>query len=118
MSRYVTVGLGVLAICIGIYKPSSIFSLVLFSFGGLGIWAAPILAGLYWKRATKMGAFASVIVGEIVYILLTTTLKSLTFGFNPLIVAWVIAMIVLVLVSLCTKPVSKETIKRHFEDLA
>ena len=48
MSRYVTVGLGVLAICIGIYKPSSIFQLVLFSFGGLGIWAAPILAGLYW----------------------------------------------------------------------
>lgn len=40
MSRYVTVGLGVLAICIGIYKPSSIFQLVLFSFGGLGIWAA------------------------------------------------------------------------------
>ena len=37
MSRYVTVGLGVLAICIGIYKPSSIFQLVLFSFGGLGI---------------------------------------------------------------------------------
>lgn len=60
MSRYVTVGLGVLAICIGIYKPSSIFQLVLFSFGGLGIWAAPILAGLYWKRATKVGAFASI----------------------------------------------------------
>lgn len=117
MSRYVTVGLGVLAICIGIYKPSSIFQLVLFSFGGLGIWAAPILAGLYWKRATKVGAFASVIVGEIVYILLTTTFTSLTFGFNPLIVAWIIAMVVLIVVSLCTKPVSSETIRRHFEDL-
>lgn len=117
MSRYVTVGLGVLAICIGIYKPSSIFQLVLFSFGGLGIWAAPILSGLYWKRATKVGAFASVIVGEIVYILLTTTFTSLTFGFNPLIVAWIIAMVVLIVVSLCTKPVSAETIRRHFDDL-
>ena len=117
MSRYVTVGLGVLAICIGIYKPSSIFQLVLFSFGGLGIWAAPILAGLYWKRATKVGAFASVIVGEFVYILLTTTLTSLTFGFNPLIVAWIIAMVVLIVVSLCTKPASAETIRRHFGDL-
>lgn len=117
MSRYVTVGLGVLAICIGIYKPSSIFQLVLFSFGGLGIWAAPILAGLYWKRATKVGAFASVIVGEIVYILLTTTFASLTFGFNPLIVAWIIAMVVLIVVSLCTKPASAETIRRHFDDL-
>lgn len=117
MSRYVTVGLGVLAICIGIYKPSSIFQLVLFSFGGLGIWAAPILAGLYWKRATKVGAFASVIVGEIVYILLTTTFTSLTFGFNPLIVAWIIAMVVLIIVSLCTKPASAETIRHHFDDL-
>lgn len=117
MSRYVTVGLGVLAICIGIYKPSSIFQLVLFSFGGLGIWAAPILAGLYWKRATKVGAFASVIVGEIVYILLTTTFTSLTFGFNPLIVAWIIAMVVLIVVSLCTKPASAEIIRRHFDDL-
>lgn len=117
MSRYVTVGLGVLAICIGIYKPSSIFQLVLFSFGGLGIWAAPILAGLYWKRATKIGAFASVIVGEIVYILLTTTFTSLTFGFNPLIVAWIIAMVVLIVVSLCTKPASAETIRHHFDDL-
>ena len=117
MSRYVTIGLGVLAICIGIYKPSSIFQLVLFSFGGLGIWAAPILAGLYWKRATKVGAFASVIVGEIVYILLTTTFTSLTFGFNPLIVAWIIAMVVLIVVSLCTKPASAETIRRHFDDL-
>lgn len=117
MSRYVTVGLGVLAICIGIYKPSSIFQLVLFSFGGLGIWAAPILAGLYWKRATKVGAFASVIVGEIVYILLTTTFTSLTFGFNPLIVAWIIAMVVLIVVSLCTKPASAEAIRRHFDDL-
>lgn len=117
MSRYVTVGLGVLAICIGIYKPSSIFQLVLFSFGGLGIWAAPILAGLYWKRATKAGAFAGVIVGEIVYILLTTTFTSLTFGFNPLIVAWVIAMVVLVVVSLGTKPATEATIRRHFDDL-
>lgn len=117
LSRYVTVGLGVLAICIGIYKPSSIFQLVLFSFGGLGIWAAPILAGLYWKRASKAGAFASVIIGETIYILLVTMFKNLTFGFNPLIVAWVIAMVSLVIVSLMTKPASEKTIKRHFEDL-
>ena len=117
LSRYVTIGLGILAICIGIYKPSSIFQLVLFSFGGLGIWAAPILAGLYWKRATKAGAFAAVIVGEILYILIVTTYKSLSFGFNPLIVAWAVAMVVLIAVSLFTQPVSEKTLRRHFDDL-
>ena len=117
MSRYVTVGLGVLAICIGIYKPSSIFQLVLFSFGGLGIWAAPILAGLYWRKATKVGAFSSVIIGEFIYILLTTSLSRFTFGFNPLIIAWLIAMVILILVSFVTKPASNATIRRHFDEL-
>ena len=65
----------------------------------------------------KLVHLRSVIVGEIVYILLTTTFTSLTFGFNPLIVAWIIAMVVLIVVSLCTKPASAETIRRHFDDL-
>lgn len=117
LSRYVTALLGFLAICIGIYKPSSIFQLVLFSFGGLGIWAAPILAGMYWKRATKMGAIVSVVCGELIYILLVLKFSAYTLGFNPLIIAWIITMVILVVVSLNTQPVSEATIKRHFDDL-
>ena len=112
-----TEGLGVLAILIGISKPASIFQLVLFAFGGLGIWAAPILAGMYWKRATKMGAVVSVVCGEIIYVLLVLKFQSLTFGFNPLIIAWIITVLILIGVSLYTKPVSAETIRRHFEEL-
>ncbi|MDL2272873.1 sodium:solute symporter family protein [Desulfovibrio sp. OttesenSCG-928-I05] len=117
LSRYVTAGLGVLAILIGISKPSSIFQLVLFAFGGLGIWAAPILAGMYWKGATKMGAIVSVVCGEVIFVLLTLKFKALTFGFNPLIIAWIIAVIILVVVSCFTQRVSAATIERHFEAL-
>lgn len=117
LSRYVTALLGVLAILIGVSKPASIFQIVLFSFGGLGIWAAPILAGMYWKRATKAGAVVSVICGEIFYVLLVLELKSLTFGFNPLIIAWIFTMIVLVVVSLFTQPASEAAIRRHFDEL-
>ena len=117
LSRYVTAGLGVLAILIGISKPASIFQLVLFAFGGLGIWAAPVLVGMYWKRATKMGAVVSVVCGEIIYVLLVLKFQSLTFGFNPLIIAWLITVLILIGVSLYTKPVSAETIRRHFEEL-
>ena len=117
LSRYVTAFLGFLAICIGIYKPSSIFQLVLFAFGGLGIWAAPILAGMYWKRATKAGAIVSVLLGEIIYVLIVLKYTKLAFGFNPLIIAWLITMVILVVVSLMTQPVSEATIKRHFDDL-
>lgn len=38
-------------------------------------------------------------------------------GFNPLIVAWLVTMMILIGVSLFTKPVSAETIRRHFDDL-
>lgn len=115
LSRVVTVVLGLIAIGIGILKPGSIFTIVLFSFGGLGIWAARIVLGMYWKRTSTTGVFVSIILGEIFYILLLTQFKSLAFGFNPLIVAWAVTMVILVLVSLVTKPVSQATLRRHFE---
>ncbi len=117
LSRVVTIVLGVIAIAIGIMKPSSIFTIILFAFGGLGIWAAPIILGMYWKKTTKAGVFVSVVLGEIFYILLLTQFKSWAFGFNPLIVAFAVTMVVLVLVSLVTKPVSEATVRRHFDDL-
>ena len=117
MSRVVTVVLGIIAIGIGILKPGSIFTIILFAFGGLGIWAAPIICGMYWKRTTTTGVFASVIIGEAFYFLLLTEFKSLSMGFNPLIVAWLVTMMILIGVSLFTKPVSAETIRRHFDDL-
>ena len=72
---------------------------------------------MYWQRTTTTGVFASVIVGEVFYFLLLTQFKSLSFGFNPLIVAWIVTMMILIGVSLFTKPVSAETIRRHFDDL-
>lgn len=117
MSRVVTVVLGILAILIGVYHPASIFTLVLFAFGGLGIWVAPILLGMYWKRATKMAAFVSVVAGELLYVAMVMKFKAWAFGFNPLIVAWAATMVLMVVVSLMTTPASPATLKRHFEDL-
>lgn len=114
MSRKVTVLLGIVAIIFGISRPATIFKLILFAFGGLGIWTAPVLLGLYWKRATKAGAFAGVAVGEVLFVLMTLKYKSWSFGFNPLIICWGYAMITMVFVSFLTKPVSDSTLKRHF----
>ena len=58
-----------------------------------------------------------VIAAEILYVLITLEFPSWSFGFNPLIVAWAFAMVVMILVSLVTKPVSEATIRRHFDDL-
>ncbi|WP_443743796.1 sodium:solute symporter family transporter [Sutterella sp.] len=114
MSRIVTVVLGILAILIGILKPGSIFSIILFAFGGLGIWAAPIVIGMYWKRTSKVGVYVSMIFGEVLYFLMLTKLPGLSFGFNPLIIAWFATCIVLVVVSLFTTPATAATLERHF----
>lgn len=117
LSKVITVCLGIIAIGIGIYKPGSIFQIVLFAYGGLGIWAAPILLGMYWRRTTAAAVYTGVILAEILYVLLVVKFSSWTFGFNPLIIAWTFAMIVIAAVSLFTKPASKDTVKRHFDDL-
>ncbi|MCF0254116.1 MAG: sodium:solute symporter family protein, partial [Duodenibacillus sp.] len=114
LSRVVTVVLGLVAILIGIAKPGSIFQIILFSFGGLGIWAAPIVIGMYWKRTSKAAVFVSMILGESLYFVILTKAQWLAFGFNPLIVAWLFTCAVLVVVSLFTKPASEAAIERHF----
>ena len=132
LSRVVTCVFGVVAILFGIWRPSAIFDIIIFSFGGLTIWATPVLLGLYWKRTTSAGAVLGILTGVLLYIPLSaspqilekiglgslveisSTLKGYTFGFNALIPTWVVAMVVTVLVSLLTKPVSEATLKRHF----
>ncbi|MFK3694044.1 sodium:solute symporter family transporter [Serratia bockelmannii] len=117
LSRVMTVLLGIAAIIIGIMKPAGIFALIRFAFGGLGIWVAPVILGMYWKRATVAGAISAVILGELAYVAMKLWLPDWSFGFDPLIICWSFTMVVMVVVSLFTCPASDATLKRHFEDL-
>lgn len=117
LSRYVAIAIGLVGIWIGINKPTTIFELVRFAFGGLVIWAAPVIMGMYWKGATKAGAMVSVVVGEMLYIAIRLWWPKVALGFDPMIVSWGCSMIILYLVSLVTKCPDNSVIKRHFEDL-
>ncbi|NYT35829.1 sodium:solute symporter family protein [Allopusillimonas soli] len=117
LSRWMTVVLGALAVVIGIEKPAGIFALIRFAFGGLGIWVAPVILGMYWKRATRTGAIAAVILGEVSYIVMVIWYKEWAFGFDPLIICWLCTMVIMVGVSLCTRGASQSTLDRHFDSL-
>lgn len=117
LSRWFTILVGIAAVIIGIAKPAGIFALIRFAFGGLGIWVAPVILGMYWKRATRAGAISSVIVGEIAYVAMKLWWPDMAFGFDPLIVCWVFTMLVMIVVSLMTAPVSATTLHRHFDAL-
>ena len=95
LSKVVTVIIGIVVICFGVFQPGSIFEINLFAFSGMAIFVVPILFGIYWKKATAKGAIASVIVGIISLLLFTLnpSVKALAMGFHALFPTTIIASI-------------------------
>ena len=116
LSKVVTVIIGIVVICFGVFQPGSIFEINLFAFSGMAIFVVPILFGIYWKKATAKGAVAAVIVGIISLLLFTLTpsVKALAMGFHALFPTTIIASIVMIVVSKFTETPPQETIDRHF----
>ena len=116
LSKVVTVIIGIIVICFGVFQPGSIFEINLFAFSGMAIFVVPILFGIYWKKATAKGAIASVIVGIISLLLFTLnpSVKALAIGFHALFPTTIIASIVMIVVSKFTETPPQETIDRHF----
>lgn len=116
LSKVVTVIIGIVVICFGVFQPGSIFEINLFAFSGMAIFVVPILFGIYWKKATAKGAIASVIVGIISLLLFTLnpSVKALAMGFHALFPTTIIASIVMIVVSRFTETPPQETIDRHF----
>ena len=116
LSKVVTVIIGIIVICFGVFQPGSIFEINLFAFSGMAIFVVPILFGISWKKATAKGAIASVIVGIISLLLFTLnpSVKALAMGFHALFPTTIIASIVMIVVSKFTETPPQETIDRHF----
>lgn len=117
LSRIVTVIIGISGIAIGIYKPSGIFEIVRFAFGGMGVWAIAVILGMYWKRSTSIGVLSGVFIAETYYLYLKINNLDgtpLALGLDSLLTSWILGMIVAIIVSLYTKPVKSEIIERHF----
>ena len=116
LSKVITVIIGILVICFGVFQPGSIFEINLFAFSGMAIFVVPILFGIYWKKATAKGAIAAVVTGVISLLLFTLnpSVKALALGFHALFPTTIISAIVMVIVSKFTKAPPQETIERHF----
>ena len=100
-------------------KDANVFDLAIWCFSGFSALFPVVFAALYWKRATKQGAVASV---------LSALLSWLYFfhlsgyggemvigpGIIPAAVCFMVATIAMIGVSLVTKPPSEETLKKFF----
>lgn len=114
VSRIVTGVVLVIVVIGSIYPPDFVWQLSTMSAGVMGAaFTAPMLLGLYWKRATTQGCFAAVIGGSLVSIVwYLAGLTSIVHSFVP---GTVVSFILLVVVSLLTKPMPQEHVDVFFE---
>src|SRR5690606_969619 len=74
-----------------------------------------LLAGLYWRRATAAGAVTSMIVAEAIFLGLDRGWLPLPLaGWHPAMPAAIVGVVVLLVVSLLTRPPQQENLDRHF----
>jgi len=110
-----------------LFPPPHIFDLAVWCFSGFASLFPLVLAALYWRRVTKHGAIASVLVmaatwGVLFYRGLIAPAMAgtpsdgdyLVFGMMPVVVIFAATAATLVLVSLITTPPRKEVVDRYF----
>ncbi len=124
ISRITVIVVAVLAYIIALDPESSIMDLVSNAWAGLGAAFGPtVLLSLFWKRTNLAGAVAGIISGGLTVIIWDyiplvggETLGTAT-GLYSLVVGFAVSLILIAVVSLCTKEPDAQMIQ-EFEDVA
>ena len=100
----------------------NVFDLAVWCFTGFAALTPVVIAALYWKRATKTGAYASVLAVLVLWFYFFAQagfggeyLVPTPFGgIMPVAICFAVGAVVMIVVSLFTKPPSEETIRKFF----
>lgn len=102
-NRISVASLGVIAYVLGAFFPS-VLAIQMYSYGMYGAAITPaFLAALLWKRATPLGGLIGMITGGVVTLVWEIGLDK-PLGWNSVLVAMPLATIMLIIVSLLTRP--------------
>jgi len=97
-----------IALCLAIFFPNMLVNLLLTGYSGVTQFFPMIVLGLYWKKASRLGAYAGLLVGEIlVFSLILGKMDPMPIAgmnLNAGFVALICNLVVFVLVSLVTSP--------------
>lgn len=104
---------------LSLFEPRRVFSLGVWAFSGFGGLSPLVFAALYWRRATKAGAYACIVTTAAVWLLLFARAgwglhESLVFGMMPAAYIFAASLVSLVIVSLLTQPPPKHLVDRFF----
>lgn len=111
ISQVITFGVGILVLLLAIVPPDVIWKINMFAFGGLeSAFAWVLFLGLYWKRANKTGAIASMTFGVLSYCTVMT-LGLKVFGLHQIVIGITVSLIAMVIGSLLG---NKEQVNKVF----
>ncbi|MEH0023081.1 MAG: sodium/proline symporter PutP [Desulfobacter sp.] len=113
ISRFGVVGFALLAYLIASNDSGTILSMVGYAWGGFGASFGPlIILALCWRRTTKYGALAGMIVGAITIFIVKNYISIEGEYFYELLPGFFTAFAAIVLVSLVTEAPSEETLEK------
>jgi len=100
-------------------KDANVFDLAIWCFSGFSALFPVVFAALYWKRATKQGAFASILsalISWLYFFHLSGYGGEMVIGpgIIPAAICFIVAAVAMVVVSYLTNPPSKQTIEKFF----
>ncbi len=120
IARSFVVAIAAVTFLLSLLEPRSVFVLGVWCFSGFSSLFPLVFAALYWKRLTKLGAYASIVVAAVVWWVLFRDSgygKDREYAFlNMMPVATIFACstVTLVVVSLITPRPSEQTLARFF----
>lgn len=110
-ARLTVIGIAILGIIIARNPDCSVFGIVSFAWAGFGAAFGPlVICSLFWKRTTLPGAIAGMVSGGAMVFIWKYLIKPIggVFGIYELLPAFLVGLVLMVIVSLCTKAPSKE----------
>ena len=118
VARITVVIISVISIILASNPDSSVFEIVSFAWAGFGATFGPVvLCALFWKKANKYGITAGMISGGIMIFVWKYGISKLggIFSIYELLPAFIVALLVILIVSYATGGPSKEVIEKFEE---
>ena len=116
ISRCGIVGFAVLAYLITSTSSGSILGMVGYAWGGFGAAFGPLVVlSLTWRRTTRYGAFAGMIVGAVTVFVVKNYIHIEGEYFYELLPGFILAFVSIIAVSLITSTPSEETLRKFDE---
>lgn len=114
-ARITVIIISIIAVILASDQNSSVFEIVSFAWAGFGATFGPVvLVSLFWRRANKYGVIAGMVTGGIMIFVWKYLIARMggIFAIYELLPAFILAVIMIIVVSLVTKAPDKEVLDK------